>query len=210
MDTDADTDANGARENDARAADGVDTHPPDARVRAYEPSDASALWDLKERFERELGALGDDDKGERYDGKLTVEYEKRYHGWVDRCAERDPGCVIVAEHDGESGGDDGGIDADGDRGESEGEGLAGYVFVLPEDCALIWDAAVVNELYVREAVRGTGVADALMDAALLHARGQDLPLERIVLDVDGGNDRAGTFYRRHGFEHWGEMVAREL
>jgi ribosomal protein S18 acetylase RimI-like enzyme len=28
--------------------------------------------------------------------------------------------------------------------------------------------------------------------------------------VDRENDRARAFYDRHGFEHWGEMVARKL
>lgn len=182
-------------------------------VRSYEPGDAPTLWALKERFERELGTLGGGEKRETYDGKLTEEYENRYREWVDRCTERDPGCVIVAETDGEGDTDiDTATDVAADTGCGDaGTGeLAGYVFVLPEDLALVWDAAVVNELYVREAFRGTGVADALLEAALNHARGQDLPLERIVLDVDRGNDRAQAFYRRYGFEGWSGMVAREL
>jgi ribosomal protein S18 acetylase RimI-like enzyme len=32
----------------------------------------------------------------------------------------------------------------------------------------------------------------------------------MVLDVDPNNDRAKAFYERHGFEPWGEMVARSL
>jgi ribosomal protein S18 acetylase RimI-like enzyme len=76
--------------------------------------------------------------------------------------------------------------------------------------AMIWDAAVLNELFVRPAHRGTGVADDLLEAALDVARGQDLPLDRIVLDVDPSNERARAFYERFGFAPWGEMVAREL
>ncbi len=49
-----------------------------------------------------------------------------------------------------------------------------------------------------------------MDAALALARDQDLPLDRIVLDVDPANERARAFYDRHGFESWGELVARDL
>jgi ribosomal protein S18 acetylase RimI-like enzyme len=171
-------------------------------VRAYEPADGPALWELKERFERELGALGGEGKSTSYDGKLTAEYRERYVAWVDRCVERDPGCVLLAESEDEP-----------DEANAENESapsLAGYAFVLPGDLSLIWDAAVLNELYVREEARGEGVADTLLEGALDHARGQDLPLERIVLDVDGGNDRAGAFYRRQGFSNWGEMVAREL
>ncbi|PSP74079.1 GNAT family N-acetyltransferase [Halobacteriales archaeon QS_3_64_16] len=171
-------------------------------VRAYEQRDGPALWELKERFERELGALGGEEKSTDYDGKLTAEYRERYIEWVDRCNECDPGCVLLAESEDEP-----------SATNTENEpvtSLAGYAFVLPADLSLIWDAAVLNELYVREGDRGEGVADALLEGALDHARGQDLPLDRIVLDVDGGNDRAGAFYRRHGFSNWGEMVAREL
>ena len=89
-------------------------------------------------------------------------------------------------------------------------GLTGYVFVLPERLALVWDAAVVNELYVAPERRGTGVADDLLAAATDVAREQDLPLDRLLLDVDPGNERARTFYERHGFGHWGEIVARPL
>ena len=184
------------------------------QVRAYEPADRGALWDLKERFERKLGALGGEDKSEQYSGKLTDAYRDRYLDWADWCVERDPGCIVVAEADDSSPRTDGDDSPDGDDGPtSEGDAateLAGYAFVLPDDCALIWDAAVLNELYVRENSRGGAVADALTERALDHARGQDLPLSRIVLDVDGDNDRAQAFYRRHGFSNWGEMVARDL
>jgi RimJ/RimL family protein N-acetyltransferase len=49
-----------------------------------------------------------------------------------------------------------------------------------------------------------------MDAALAVAADQDLPLDRLVLDVDPANERARGFYDRYGFELWGEMVARPL
>ncbi|RDZ89486.1 GNAT family N-acetyltransferase, partial [Haloferax sp. Atlit-6N] len=83
-------------------------------------------------------------------------------------------------------------------------------FVLPESLAFVWDAAVLNEIFVAPDYRGTGVADALMNAAVESARAQDLPLDRMVLDVDRENDRAQAFYERYGFDHWGEMVARDL
>jgi GNAT superfamily N-acetyltransferase len=57
---------------------------------------------------------------------------------------------------------------------------------------------------------GTGGADAPLNTAVELAREQDLPLERLLLDVDPDNERAAAFYRRHGFEPWGEVVAREL
>ncbi|MFC4245903.1 GNAT family N-acetyltransferase [Natribaculum luteum] len=160
-------------------------------TRPYDPdSDRTALWTLKRAFERGLGsATGGDEKERVYEEKLTDAYRERYLEWVDRCVAEQPTTVTVAEREGD---------------------LVGYIFVLPETLSMIWDAAVVNELFVVEEFRGTGVADDLMDAALEAAREQDLPLERIVLDVDRENDRARAFYQRYGFEHWGEMVARPL
>lgn len=152
--------------------------------------DADSLWALKRAFETELGGeTGDDDKREAYAEKLSAEYRDRYLAWVDRCVADDPRCVSLA---------------------TVADDPVGYVFVLPERLALIWDAAVLNEVYVRPAARGSDVADALMDAAVALARDQDLPLDRLVLDVDRDNERAQAFYERHGFTHWGEMVARPL
>jgi len=159
-------------------------------VRPYEPTDADALWELKRAFERELGSgTGDEEKAAAYEAKLTPAYRERYLAWVERCCEADERCVTLLERDGD---------------------VAGYVFVLPETTAMIWDAAVINELYLEPSARGTGAADRLMDAALALARDQDLPLDRLVLDVDPNNGRARAFYDRHGFEPWGELVAREL
>jgi GNAT superfamily N-acetyltransferase len=162
--------------------------PADVTVRPYESGDATALWGLKRAFETGLGEAGDDAKADRYAAKLTDGYRERYLAWVEDCVAEAPGCVRVAVRD----------------------EPVGYVFVLPESLAMVWDAAVVNEVYVRPAERGTGVADALLAAGIDEARGQELPLDRLVLDVDRENERARAFYERHGFEHWGEMVARPL
>ena len=161
-------------------------------VRNYDPeTDEAALWNLKRAFELGLGSgTGGDDKRAQYEEKLTDEYRVRYLDWVRWCATHDPRCVTVAETD--------------------EDGLVGYVFVLPQQLAMIWDAAVLNEIFVSDSQRGTGIADELVDAAVALARDQDLPLDRLVLDVDRENDRAQNFYDRHGFEHWGEMVARKL
>lgn len=165
-------------------------------IRPYDPA-SDALWDLKQAFERGLGeGTGGEEKRATYEAKLTQDYRDRYLDWVARCAASDERCVTVA--------------APGDEAETDADQLAGYVFVLPETMAMIWDAAVLNEIFVRPEYRGTGVADDLMDAALALARDQDLPLERLVLDVDPDNERARTFYRRHGFESWGELVARKV
>lgn len=160
-------------------------------VRPYDPGrDREALWGLKRAFERGLGTgTGGDEKAERYERKLTDAYRERYLNWVEECVAREPRCVTMAV---------------------DGADAVGYVFVLPERLAMIWDAAVLNELYVAEPHRGTGVADDLMRRAFAVARDQTLPLDRIVLDVDPANERARAFYRHHGFEPWGEMVAAEL
>lgn len=162
-----------------------------ATIRPYDPeTDREELWRLKRAFETGIGAnTGGESKGAVYEAKLTDGYRERYLEWVDRCVD-DEACVFVAE-------------------DGAGE-LAGYAFLLPERLAFVWDAAVLNELYVRPADRGTGLADQLVERVLEAARGQELPLDRMVLDVDRENDRARAFYERYGFTAWGEMVAREL
>jgi ribosomal protein S18 acetylase RimI-like enzyme len=165
-------------------------------VRPYRERDREMLWELKRGFETALGSgTGGEEKATRYEGKLDDDYRAGYLEWVERCVAEQKRAVQVAE----AGGGDG--DAVG--------ALAGYVFVLPESLTYIWDGAVVNEVFVRESQRGTGVADDLMEAALAVAREQDTPLERVVLDVDPDNERARAFYDRWGFEPWGEMVARK-
>ena len=166
----------------------------DATLRPHDSddeADRSALWALKTAFETDLAAgAGGDEKAARYDAKLTDDYRRRWLTWVDRCVADDRRCVTVAEGD--------------------ADGAVGYVFVLPERLSFVWDAAVVNELYVDPEHRDTGVADALLESAVALARDQDLPLDRLLLDVDPENERAYAFYERFGFELWGEIVAREL
>ncbi|ADE03691.1 GNAT family N-acetyltransferase [Haloferax volcanii] len=175
--------------------------PDGVEVRPYEPGDAAAFWELKRGFELGLGAgTGGDDKLSTYEAKLTDDYRERYLSWVERCATDDPGCVVVAEA----------VSDGGQSGKSEDATLVGYAFALPEEMTFIWDAAVLNELFLDADYRGSGAADELMDAVLAHARSQDLPLDRIVLDVDEANGRARAFYERYGFDHWGELVARDL
>ena len=162
-------------------------------VRSYETADAEGLWEMKRAFETGLGAGGDDQKETAYAEKLTDDYRTRWLGWVEECVAENPRTVLL------------GTVADGG-----GHRLGGYVFLLPESLAFVWDAAVVNELYVDPQYRGTGLADELLSAAVAVARDQRLPLDRLLLDVDRANDRARAFYDAHGFEHWGEMLARPL
>ncbi|ELZ41960.1 GCN5-related N-acetyltransferase [Halorubrum californiense DSM 19288] len=168
-------------------------------IRPYDRDrDADGLYALKTAFERGLGEhTGGDEKAAAYEGKLTDAYRDRWLDWVDRCVDDDPRCVTVAVEEGE-------------ERPMTADAVVGYVFVLPERMAMVWDAAVLNEIYVTPEHRGTGLADDLIDAALSLAADQSLPLDRLVLDVDPANERAKQFYDRHGFESWGEMVARPL
>jgi GNAT superfamily N-acetyltransferase len=158
-------------------------------IRPLQDDEYEQLWKLKRAFELELGTTGDDAKARTYEQKLDDAYRQDYRAWVQRCTEEDERTVLVAP------------------GETE---LRGYAFILPESLAHIWDAAVLNEIFVRPEYRGTTVADDLMEEVLSVARSQDLPMNRIVLDVDRTNDRAVEFYEQWDFEHWGEMVARDL
>ncbi|AEN07285.1 GCN5-related N-acetyltransferase [halophilic archaeon DL31] len=165
-------------------------------IRPYEPADAEGLWQRKRDFELGLGSdTGGDEKRSQYEGKLDADYREEWLEWVERCVAEDERCVTVAVDESEK---------------TSADAVVGYAFVLPESHRFIWDAAVLNELFLSPAHRGTGVADELMTAATDLARDQDLPLDRLVLDVDQENDRAKAFYDRYGFEHWGEMVARDL
>lgn len=177
-------------------------------LRPYDPSDDAdrqALWSLKTAFETGLGTgTGGDEKAEKYAAKLDDSYRNRWLAWVDRCVDDEARCVLLAETAG------GTTNDAGDDAAATTSGIIGYLFLLPERLAFIWDAAVINELYVVPEWRGEGVADGLMDSAVAVASEQDLPLDRLLLDVDPDNGRAYTFYERHGFEPWGEIVAREL
>ena len=184
-------------------------------VDSYLPErDRTGLWACKRRFETELGTgTGDETKAERYEGKLTERYRRRYFDWVDRCCAETSRSVQVAIENGTDREEESPrVRASGRDGHDEGaeSTVVGYVFVLPESLSMIWDAAVLNEIYVAPSHRGIGLADDLMEAALSVAREQSLPLDRIVLDVDPDNERAVGYYERHGFEPWGQMIAREL
>lgn len=159
----------------------------DASLRPYNPViDADELWELKTDFELSLGTAPK--KMASYEAKLDENYREGYLTWVESCIDEEP-CVQVAD---------------------AADGLVGYLFLLPSSLGYIWDAAVVNELFVTPDYRGTGLADDMMGWALEYAKGQSPPLDRILLDVDRENPRARAFYDRHGFSHWGEMVVREL
>lgn len=70
-------------------------------------------------------------------------------------------------------------------------GLQRFVGAKLEHKALIWG------MYVRPAARGSGVADALIEALIAHAPDG---VRQVQLTVMAHNMRARSLYERHGFE----------
>jgi len=207
----------------AAVVDGAVDRSATVRLRPYDPDregDPAALWACKRAFERELGGVdgdqggrddgvdGDDrddttggvEKADAYDAKLTAAYRERYLAWVERCVADEPVVWLALS----------GAAEGANEGAEQAEETLGYAFLLPERLAMVWDGAVLNELYVRPLARGSGVADALLGAVVERAREQSLPMDRLLLDVDPSNERARAFYRRHDFRPWGETIARKL
>ena len=60
----------------------------------------------------------------------------------------------------------------------------------------------LGSMYVRQEMRGTGLADELIKAFLGHAV---LHVEQVMLTVEAGNARAIGFYERHGFRTIGKI-----
>lgn len=60
----------------------------------------------------------------------------------------------------------------------------------------------LGSMYVRQEARGTGMADALIEAFIDHATKH---VEQVALTVEAGNARAIRLYERHGFRTIGRM-----
>jgi RimJ/RimL family protein N-acetyltransferase len=84
--------------------------------------------------------------------------------------------------------------------------LAGIVGFYPLKNPKIAHKGIMWGMYVKEAARGTGLAKAMIDAVVDHARGK---VEQIVLSVVADNERARKFYGKMGFEAYG-MERRAL
>lgn len=89
----------------------------------------------------------------------------------------------------------------------EGNALVGYarcgVFKLPYDPGARAPYEL-HRLYVREHVKGRGVAAALMDWTIGQARAAGA--DDLFLGVYQGNERAQRFYAKRGFEIVGEYL----
>lgn len=62
--------------------------------------------------------------------------------------------------------------------------------------AMLWG------MYVKDAFRGSGLAESILQAAMERARSE---VDQLELYVAAGNGRASRFYRRFGFERYGLM-----
>jgi ribosomal protein S18 acetylase RimI-like enzyme len=80
--------------------------------------------------------------------------------------------------------------------------LAGIVTLQPHPQTKRRHVAMLWGMYVKPAARGTGLAEALFEAALERARTM---VDQLELYVQVGNDRARRFYVRYGFETYGIM-----
>ncbi|MCG8359416.1 MAG: GNAT family N-acetyltransferase [Kiloniellales bacterium] len=87
-----------------------------------------------------------------------------------------------------------------------GDELAGIAGFYPLRNPKIRHKGLMWGMYVKEEARGTGLAAAMIEAVVEHARGQ---VEQILLSVIVDNERARRFYERMGFEAYG-MERRAL
>jgi len=81
----------------------------------------------------------------------------------------------------------------------EGALAGSVVFVRPER-RKVAHTGLLAAMYVRPAYRGTGFADAMVEAVIDHAIGV---VEQIELTVNAENERAIALYERHGFIAYG-------
>lgn len=109
--------------------------------------------------------------------------DERTRWWADRCAAGRP--VLVAD--------------DGD----DVVGVASYGDFRDSDLREGFRFVCEHSVYVSDAARGTGAADALMDELCARARANGL--RRMIATVDAFNDRSIAFHRRRGFVEVGRM-----
>lgn len=87
-------------------------------------------------------------------------------------------------------------------GAFSGNDLAGTVGIFREQRPKAAHRMTIVAMYVAPEARGTGTADALVKAAIAHARATDGVLQ-IYLAVTSHNIAARKLYERHGFVRYG-------
>lgn len=78
--------------------------------------------------------------------------------------------------------------------------LCGFVGFYPLRNPKISHKGLMWGMYVTEAARGTGLAAAMVEAVVDHAKDK---VEQILLSVIEDNERARKFYEKMGFEPYG-------
>jgi ribosomal protein S18 acetylase RimI-like enzyme len=79
--------------------------------------------------------------------------------------------------------------------------LIGLAGLARETTAKRRHRGTLIRMYVRPEARGSGAADALVEAVLDHARAEGL--DSVILAVTVGNEAARRLYDRHGFVVYG-------
>ena len=81
-----------------------------------------------------------------------------------------------------------------------GEDLCGFVGFYPLKNPKISHKGIMWGMYVKPEARGTGLAEAMVEAVADFAKGK---VEQILLSVITDNERAMRFYQKMGFEPYG-------
>ena len=81
-----------------------------------------------------------------------------------------------------------------------GDELCGFVGFYPLKNPKISHKGLMWGMYVTEDARGTGLAEAMVEAVVDYARDK---VEQILLSVIEENERARRFYEKMGFEPYG-------
>jgi len=80
--------------------------------------------------------------------------------------------------------------------------LAGIATIQKQPLKKRRHMAMLWGMYVKDAYRGSGLATAIMQAAIARAEQE---VDQLELYVAVGNDRASRFYKSFGFEPYGVM-----
>lgn len=80
--------------------------------------------------------------------------------------------------------------------------IAGLVIYSRPKSPKLAHTADLGAMYVRDEARGTGLADAMIEALIGHAAKE---VEQVKLTVNAENARAIKFYERHGFRAIGRI-----
>ncbi|MBN2605346.1 MAG: GNAT family N-acetyltransferase [Bacilli bacterium] len=87
-------------------------------------------------------------------------------------------------------------------GAFDGEELIGIVLLVCNPRAKMKHVATINSMYVKAKYRGQGIANELLQTAIITAREEHV--EKLNLSVVSTNVFAYQLYKRHGFTEYGE------